>query len=64
MSPAEIDPARLRQRLEANTVAGVTTRYAFTPTRHVGFASDDLALLVWDRQRSAAILPPARVTDR
>ena len=64
MSPAEIDPARLRQRLEANTVAGVTTRYTFTPTRHVGFASDDLALLVWDRQRSAAILPPARVTDR
>jgi ABC-type branched-subunit amino acid transport system substrate-binding protein len=63
-SPAEIDGARLRQRLEANTFAGVATRYAFAPSRHVGFSTDDLVLLVWDRQRGAAILPPARVTDR
>ena len=63
-SPAEIDGSRLRQRLEANTVAGVATRYSFAPRQHVGFSSDDLVLLVWDRQRGAAILPPARVTDR
>jgi ABC-type branched-subunit amino acid transport system substrate-binding protein len=63
-APAEIDAVRLRQRLETNTVAGVTTRYTFTPTRHVGFSPDDLTLLVWDRTRAAAVLPPARVTDR
>jgi len=63
-SPSDIDAARLRLRLEATTVAGVTTRYTFTPTRHVGFSPDDLTLLVWDRTRATAILPPARVTDR
>src|SRR4030095_3195727 len=31
------DRARLRDRLEATTFAGITTRYTFSATRHAGF---------------------------
>ena len=42
-----IDRAVLRERLEATTFAGITTRYSFTPTRHAGFDIADLAYLRW-----------------
>ena len=41
------DRARLRDRLEATTFAGITTRYAFTPARHAGFDHADLVYLRW-----------------
>jgi len=41
------DRARLRDRLEATTFAGITTRYTFTATRHAGFDAVDLVLLRW-----------------
>jgi ABC-type branched-subunit amino acid transport system substrate-binding protein len=41
------DRARLRDRLEATTFAGITTRYSFTPARHAGFDPVDLAYLRW-----------------
>lgn len=56
MAPSELDAAHLRLRLETLTFAGVVTRYQFTPTRHVGFASDDLAYLRWSPDRSAPFL--------
>jgi ABC-type branched-subunit amino acid transport system substrate-binding protein len=39
--------ARLRDRLEATTFAGITTRYTFTAARHAGFDVADLVLLRW-----------------
>ena len=39
--------ARLRDRLEATTFAGITTRYTFTATRHAGFDTVDLVYLRW-----------------
>lgn len=41
------DRARLRDRLEATTFAGITTRYAFTAARHAGFDTADLVYLRW-----------------
>jgi ABC-type branched-subunit amino acid transport system substrate-binding protein len=41
------DRARLRDRLEATTFAGITTRYSFTAARHAGFDTVDLVLLRW-----------------
>jgi ABC-type branched-subunit amino acid transport system substrate-binding protein len=41
------DRARLRDRLEATTFAGITTRYTFTAARHAGFDPVDLAYLRW-----------------
>ena len=41
------DRARLRDRLEATTFAGITTRYTFTAARHAGFDTADLVLLRW-----------------
>ena len=41
------DRARLRDRLEATTFAGITTRYTFTAARHAGFDNADLVLLRW-----------------
>ncbi len=41
------DRTRLRERLEATTFAGITTRYAFTATRHAGFDTADLVYLRW-----------------
>jgi ABC-type branched-subunit amino acid transport system substrate-binding protein len=41
------DRARLRDRLEATTFAGIATRYAFTAARHAGFDTADLAFLRW-----------------
>ena len=41
------DRARLRDRLEATTFAGITTRYAFTAARHAGFDTVDLVYLRW-----------------
>lgn len=58
LAPSELDPAHLRQRLETFTFAGVVTLYSFTPVRHVGFASDDLAYLRWNGDRNAPFLAP------
>jgi ABC-type branched-subunit amino acid transport system substrate-binding protein len=52
-APTEMDAARLRQRLEATTFAGIATRYTFSSARHVGFGTDDLTLLRWDAQRGS-----------
>ena len=41
------DPARLRDRLEATTFAGITTRYAFSAASHAGFDAVDLVYLRW-----------------
>jgi ABC-type branched-subunit amino acid transport system substrate-binding protein len=41
------DPTRLRDRLEATTFAGITTRYAFMAERHAGFDTVDLVYLRW-----------------
>jgi len=41
------DRGRLRDRLEATTFAGITTRYAFTAARHAGFDRLDLVYLRW-----------------
>ncbi|HEY6201621.1 MAG TPA: ABC transporter substrate-binding protein, partial [Candidatus Limnocylindria bacterium] len=41
------DRARLRDRLEATTFAGITTRYTFTAARHAGFDAVDLVFLRW-----------------
>jgi ABC-type branched-subunit amino acid transport system substrate-binding protein len=41
------DRARLRDRLEATTFAGITTRYAFRAARHAGFDTVDLVYLRW-----------------
>jgi len=38
---------RLRDRVEATTFAGITTRYAFTAGRHAGFDTADLVYLRW-----------------
>jgi ABC-type branched-subunit amino acid transport system substrate-binding protein len=60
-APTELDAARLRLRVEQLTFAGVVTRYSFTPARHVGFASADLAFLQWNGARSVPVLaPPAK----
>ena len=56
LEQSDLDAAHLRLRLETLTFAGVVTRYQFTPTRHVGFASDDLAYLRWSPDRSAPFL--------
>jgi ABC-type branched-subunit amino acid transport system substrate-binding protein len=41
------DRARLRDRLQATTFAGIATSYAFTAARHTGFDSSDLVYLRW-----------------
>jgi ABC-type branched-subunit amino acid transport system substrate-binding protein len=41
------DRTLLRDRLEATTFAGITTRYTFTAARHAGFDTADLVLLRW-----------------
>jgi ABC-type branched-subunit amino acid transport system substrate-binding protein len=63
-APSEIDAARLRQRLEATTFAGIATRYTFTPSRHIGFVADDLALLRWDLQRGTPEVAASGGPDR
>ena len=56
-APGDVGGARLRQRLEATTFAGVVTRYSFTAVRHLGFAAADLALLRWNSQTARAFVP-------
>ncbi len=56
LAPTELDGARLRLRLEASTFDGVVTEYSFLPSRHAGFAADDLAYLRWN----AALGVPVR----
>ena len=41
------DRERLRDRVQATTFAGITTRYSFTAARHAGFDTADLAYLRW-----------------
>ncbi|HZP96877.1 MAG TPA: ABC transporter substrate-binding protein [Candidatus Limnocylindria bacterium] len=57
-APGELDPARLRLRLETLTFVGVVTRYAFTFTHHAGFAPDDLAYLRWNAKLGAPFVAP------
>jgi ABC-type branched-subunit amino acid transport system substrate-binding protein len=47
------DRTRLRDRLEATTFAGITTRYGFTAARHAGFDVADLVHLRWSGGRTA-----------
>lgn len=54
LAPNELDPPRLRLRLDTLTFGGVVTTYAFTFTHHAGFTVDDLAYLRWNAQRGAA----------
>ena len=56
LAPSELDPARLRLRLETLTFGGVVTTYRFSFTRHAGFSSDDLVYLRWNAQRGAPTL--------
>lgn len=61
------DRARLRDRLEATTFAGITTRYAFTAARHAGFDAIDLVYLRWSSVTRAgfALAPePAPAEER
>ncbi len=51
------DSTRLRERLEATTFAGITTRYAFTAARHAGFDVVDLVYLRWTGGRAAVATP-------
>jgi ABC-type branched-subunit amino acid transport system substrate-binding protein len=48
-----IDPVRVRDRLQSGTFAGVATTYTFSPSRHAGFNTGDLALLRYVSGRSA-----------
>ena len=57
-APSDLDASRLRDRLEATTFGGVVARYSFAPSRHLGFASEYLALLRWSAQRGAPIVLP------
>ncbi|HEX4743618.1 MAG TPA: ABC transporter substrate-binding protein [Candidatus Limnocylindria bacterium] len=41
------DRERLREQLEVTGFTGVTTTYAFSVTRHAGYAGDDLVLYRW-----------------
>lgn len=50
---------RLRERLEATTFAGITTRYTFTAARHAGFDTADLVHLRWSGGRAAVATPKA-----
>ena len=54
-APAELDGPRLRLRLEATTFAGVVTQYSFAPSRHAGFAADDLVHLRWNATRGVPV---------
>lgn len=53
LAPNELDPSRLRLRLDTLTFGGVVTTYSFTFTHHAGFALGDLAYLRWNAQRGA-----------
>jgi ABC-type branched-subunit amino acid transport system substrate-binding protein len=48
-----MDPVRVRDRLQSGTFAGVATTYTFSPSRHAGFNTGDLALLRYVSGRSA-----------
>jgi hypothetical protein len=52
------DRMRLRERLEATTFAGITTRYSFTAGRHAGFDTADLVYLRWAGTGRAALATP------
>jgi ABC-type branched-subunit amino acid transport system substrate-binding protein len=61
------DRTRLRDRLEATTFGGITTRYTFTATRHAGFDTADLVLLRWSvgaRVGFALVPGPASKEER
>jgi ABC-type branched-subunit amino acid transport system substrate-binding protein len=53
------DRTRLRERLEATTFAGITTRYTFSAARHAGFDTADLVYLRWSGGRVAVATPKA-----
>ena len=58
-SATPVTRERLRLALETLTFSGVATRYTFSPSRHAGFADDDLAVLRWS-VTGARVAPPAR----
>jgi ABC-type branched-subunit amino acid transport system substrate-binding protein len=51
-----LDAPRVRQRIEDTRVAGIATTYSFSPTRHAGFATADLALLRYTGARTPPIV--------
>jgi len=53
------DRTRLRERLEATTFAGITTRYTFAAARHAGFDTVDLVYLRWSGGRAGLATPRA-----
>lgn len=55
------DRTRLRERLEATTFAGITTRYAFSAARHAGFDTADLVYLRTGSGGRAALATPKAV---
>ena len=54
-SGGTISPARLRDRLERTTFAGIATTYAFSTSSHAGPALDDLAYLRWTGSAVATV---------
>jgi ABC-type branched-subunit amino acid transport system substrate-binding protein len=48
-----VEPARLRDRLQAAPFAGVATTYSFSASRRAGFALDDLVFLRYAGARAA-----------
>lgn len=51
------DRERLRDQVEVTSFTGVTTTYAFSVTRHAGYAGDDLVLYRWN---GSAPVPDSR----
>ncbi|MGH2499809.1 MAG: ABC transporter substrate-binding protein, partial [Candidatus Limnocylindria bacterium] len=58
------DRERLRERLQDTTFAGMATTYEFSPTRHAGFALEDLALLRLSGSSVVLAGPTPRPDDR
>ncbi len=56
-APGELDPARLRQRLETRTFAGIVTQYTFSVTRHAGFDPRDIVMLTSDARGLPGLAP-------
>ncbi|HEV8536999.1 MAG TPA: ABC transporter substrate-binding protein [Candidatus Limnocylindria bacterium] len=51
-----VEAARLRDRLQVSTFAGVATTYSFSTTRRAGFALGDLAFLRYTGARSLPVI--------
>jgi len=51
------DPERSRARIEGTTFAGIATTYSFSPSRHIGIAPSEIALLAWESGRVVLARP-------